>query len=71
MAWERDGQVPADEITRTGRRVVDPLLKQWLAAGRRRLGAGGLRRGEDWSSSGNGPVAALRPRRRLIGRGLR
>jgi hypothetical protein len=32
---ERDGHVVADESTRTGWRVVDPLLEQWLANGRR------------------------------------
>jgi hypothetical protein len=32
---EREGHVVADEDTRTGWRVVDPLLEQWLANGRR------------------------------------
>ncbi len=31
---EREGQVVSDETTRTGWRVVDPLLEQWLAHGR-------------------------------------
>jgi hypothetical protein len=33
-ALEREGQLVADEQTRTGWRVVDPLLEQWLANGR-------------------------------------
>lgn len=33
-ALEREGHVVADETTRTGWRVVDPLLEQWLASGR-------------------------------------
>jgi hypothetical protein len=31
---QRDGHVIADETTRTGWRVVDPLLELWLANGR-------------------------------------
>jgi hypothetical protein len=31
---ERDGHVVGDESTKTGWRVVDPLLEQWLANGR-------------------------------------
>jgi hypothetical protein len=31
---EREGHLVADETTRTGWRVVDPLLEQWLANGR-------------------------------------
>ncbi len=31
---EREGQLVSDETTRTGWRVVDPLLKQWLVNGR-------------------------------------
>ena len=31
---EREGQLVADDTTRTGWRVVDPLLEQWLANGR-------------------------------------
>ncbi|HEX4186813.1 MAG TPA: hypothetical protein VHY83_02835 [Solirubrobacteraceae bacterium] len=31
---EREGQLVSDETTRTGWRVVDPLLEQWLANGR-------------------------------------
>lgn len=31
---EREGQLVADDSTRTGWRVVDPLLEQWLAHGR-------------------------------------
>jgi uncharacterized protein len=31
---EREGQLVSDDTTRTGRRVVDPLLEQWLANGR-------------------------------------
>jgi hypothetical protein len=33
-ALEREGQLVSDEETRTGWRVVDPLLEQWLANGR-------------------------------------
>jgi hypothetical protein len=32
---EREGHLVSDESTRTGWRVVDPLLEQWLANGRR------------------------------------
>jgi uncharacterized protein len=35
VGLEREGHVVADEHTRTGWRVVDPLLEQWLANGRR------------------------------------
>jgi hypothetical protein len=31
---EREGQLVADDTTRTGWRVIDPLLEQWLANGR-------------------------------------
>jgi hypothetical protein len=31
---ERNGHILADETTRTGWRVVDPLLELWLAHGR-------------------------------------
>jgi hypothetical protein len=31
---EREGQLVSDDTTRTGWRVVDPLLEQWLANGR-------------------------------------
>ncbi|HXD54925.1 MAG TPA: hypothetical protein VN618_09255 [Solirubrobacteraceae bacterium] len=36
---EREGQLVSDETTRTGWRVVDPLLEQWLANGRAWPGA--------------------------------
>ncbi len=32
---EREGQIVSDESTRTGWRVIDPLLERWLANGRR------------------------------------
>jgi hypothetical protein len=31
---EREGHLVADEATKTGWRIVDPLLEQWLASGR-------------------------------------